>query len=59
MKIHLHLHFFFQDLQKYAELTGDRKENARFGTALANVEDLNQDGYSGTYLTWVLIILFN
>lgn len=33
-------------LQAYAELMGSSKPNSRFGTAIANVGDLNQDGYN-------------
>ncbi|XP_035213164.1 integrin alpha-4-like [Stegodyphus dumicola] len=33
-------------LQLFAELFGDNKPSARFGSAIANVGDLNQDGYN-------------
>ena len=31
-------------------LNGTRSENGRFGSAISNVGDLNQDGYNGMYM---------
>ncbi|XP_054708704.1 integrin alpha-9-like [Uloborus diversus] len=33
-------------LEEYTQLTGENKPNSRFGTAIANAGDLNQDGYN-------------
>lgn len=33
-------------LQPFAELSGQKKPNARFGTSIGNVGDLNQDGFN-------------
>lgn len=42
-------------MQAYAELYGKSTSNARFGTAIANVGDLNQDGYDGTLICFIII----
>lgn len=33
-------------LQSFAELSGQNKPNARFGTSIGNIGDLNQDGFN-------------